>query len=234
MPYLSRGRKTLAALRREANLEAVLVVAEAGLRVATPQATLAFHPSTAKIRIANLKQGRGDPMVKAMALQPGDRVFDCTLGLGVDAIVCAYVVGETGAVHAAESSLPVYLVVSHGLQHYPEKNADLAAAMRRIRCQYAEAALALRRVERGWFDVIYCDPFFSEPVMASCAIRPLRLFGHNNPDKINAALEEAILKAGRCVVIKGRRGTARWKHLPITRVLSGKASSLEYAVIETR
>ncbi|KAB2860941.1 MAG: hypothetical protein F9K39_14430, partial [Exiguobacterium chiriqhucha] len=46
-----------------------------------------FHPSSSVFRVKQLARGGNDPLVDAAAIKPGDRVLDCTLGLGSDSIV---------------------------------------------------------------------------------------------------------------------------------------------------
>lgn len=50
-------------------------------------------------------------MVEAMDLKPKMSVLDCTLGLGTDATVASYIVGENGKVVGLESATLIYLIL---------------------------------------------------------------------------------------------------------------------------
>src|SRR5690606_13208049 len=77
---------------------AVVVLGGQGMRVHTERGELFYHPGMGRSRIRRLRKGGTDVMVTAMGLERGQRVLDCTLGLGSDAGVASYVVGEEGAV----------------------------------------------------------------------------------------------------------------------------------------
>src|SRR4051794_9907679 len=60
------------------------------------QPALFFHPSTAAIRVKRLINGETDALVHLSQLRPGDRVLDCTAGLGSDAIVYSFALEGNG------------------------------------------------------------------------------------------------------------------------------------------
>src|SRR5690606_34202423 len=62
-----------------------------GMRVHTGRGELFYRPGMGRARIRRVRRGGTDIMVAAMDLQRGQRVLDCTLGLGSDASVASYV-----------------------------------------------------------------------------------------------------------------------------------------------
>ena len=232
LPFVARDGLTLAALRREQGANLIVVSTE-GLTYVTDDAVFRYHPGMARVRLHNLLSGRGDPMVQAMGLEPGLSVLDCTLGLASDAAVASHVVGPEGKVVGVERCLPVFLVVRHGLAHYEEKKPALREALRRIEAHWADCAEYLAKVEAGWFDVIYFDPFFDEPVEASSGIAPLRLVAKGPQGSIVAAIEDAGRKARLRVVVKGRPGSPVFRSHPFHHFVSGAHSRIQFGVIET-
>lgn len=51
-----------------------------------------------------LRNGEPDTLLALAGVRPGDRIVDCTAGLGSDAIVFAFAVGDEGTVVALESA----------------------------------------------------------------------------------------------------------------------------------
>lgn len=231
LPVAARRNLTLARLRAERGVEGLIVCGPDGIHYATPREALRFHPSTAVLRIASIAAGRPDPMVEAMGLEPGMRVLDCTLGLATDAIVASFAVGENGRVRGLELSLPVYLVVSYGLAHYPEKRRLVREAMQRIEALPGDCRAVLGTVSAGDYQVIYFDPFFTEPVPGSAAIAPLRSVAEHGREALLEAIRLASRRRLGRVVVKGRRGEDLWEALQPARVMGGTRREVEYGVI---
>jgi len=189
-----------------------------------------YHPGMALTRIKHLRAGKGDPMVTAMGLAPGDRVLDCTLGRAADAIVAGFVVGPTSRVVGLESSLLLAELTIHGLGTYTPPNREVEAAMRAIDARHAEHLAFLRACPDGAFDVVYFDPLFSEPVPASSAMQPFRPLA-DHPPLAPEAVAEARRVARRCVVIKERPRAPLWAQLGVKRLVGGKGSSVAYGTL---
>jgi 16S rRNA (guanine1516-N2)-methyltransferase len=234
LPYESRGSRTLADLRRFLAAEGVLVVGREGLRYAAAEATLTFHPGMAKVRLHNVRSGRGEPLLAAMDVRPTDKVLDCTLGLAGDALVVASALGNEGSVEGLEVVLPIYLVVADGLARYGATAGPFSSAARRIGPRWAEASAFLADCAPGDYDVIYLDPFFERPVAGSCAIAPLRTLGAHDRRPLGAAALRATEVARRCVVVKGSHASRLFEELPVQRVVAGRHSNVAYAVLEAR
>lgn len=226
-----RGRDNLRELAEKHGAWAVIAIQAQRVTLYVPAEGMEYfyHPGMAKRRVRNIQQGMGDPMVSAMRLEEGDRVLDCTLGRGTDAIVASYVVGESGKVVGLESVRVIAAMTEHGLRTFRTGVDELDQAMRRIEVVWADNADYLRRAEEKSFDVVYFDPLFHKPVEGSSAMVPLRKLADKRPLSAEA-LERALAIARRCVVVKQRRGTPLWRELEPDETVAGKRSSIEYGV----
>ncbi len=190
-----------------------------------------FHPNMAKVRIHNLKAGRGDPMIEAMQLSEGDTVLDCTLGRGCDAIVASWVVGAAGKVAGVERIPILAALTADGLANYEIQPDDVAAAMRRIEVHQADYHNILADADSANFDVVYFDPIFDQPLDGSHAMDLLRALADQQPVDA-AALQEAQRVARRAVVIKQRRGSSYWEQWPFPfNIVAGGSSRVEYGIL---
>ncbi len=232
--FVARAERSLAGLCRDEGVEAALTVTpiRVGLVIPAEGVEYFYHPGMARTRIRNLREGAGDPMITAMALQPGDSVLDCTLGRACDATVASWVVGPTGRVVGYEADPLIAALTIEGLASYEIEGVGVQEAMRRIDARRGDCVQVLPTLETESFDVVYFDPFFHETVADSQAMQPLRRLGVHRPIPPEA-FEHARRVARRCVVIKRRSG-APPTSLPVTRVISGGGSRVEYAVIAPR
>ena len=102
--YVERGsRGSLGFLLDQERVEALLVATNKGPQVYTASGTFFFHPSMAVLRVQRLKKHESDHFSAALALKPGMRVLDCTMGLASDAVVASFITGWTGTVCAVEA-----------------------------------------------------------------------------------------------------------------------------------
>ena len=226
-----RSNFSLAALAEAhgARLVVVLEADRAILHVPAEGIVYFYHPGTARRRINSVRNGLGDPMVDAMGLTVGDRVLDCTLGRGTDAIIASFVVGAEGGLVGVES-IPVLAAFSeYGLKIYDTGDAAINDALRRIEVVAADSADYLRAAASRSFDVVYFDPLFHRPVEESSAMAPLRALADPRPLDPES-LAEARRVASRVVVVKQRRGTPMWETLPPDSMVGSRKSRLEYGV----
>jgi 16S rRNA (guanine1516-N2)-methyltransferase len=230
-PFVARNDRSLEETVREAGAIGAVVVAAERIFYREPQADLEFffHPHLARMRLHNILIGHLDPLVMALALQPGDRALDCTLGRGIDAIVIASVVGEGGEVVGLEKVPVLALLAAHGLESYAEATTAVRVAMRRVRVTQADYGDFLPQLPDASFDVVYFDPVFDQPVDTSATMRPLRHLAADDPVTADA-LAQARRVARRRVVIKQRRDTPLWTELPPDDVIRGRKSRIEYGV----
>lgn len=199
LAFLPRGNRSLDSLIAEH--AKVLVLSNRGLSCCTAQGELFFHPNMAAVRLHMLRQGGRDKMLDICGLSPGDSFLDCTAGLCSDSLVAKYRVGEGGRVLALEQSLPVYLVMAHGLKHVrPPRFQGLARGIELVNGDFRRI---LPQLPPRSFDVVYFDPMFDVPVMEASSLVPLRPLAANQP-----LTREDIILAGRVarkkVVVKER------------------------------
>lgn len=233
VPTAARAGRSLAAIRRAHGVNGVLVVGRRRVSLFTPNGEFFFHPGMAKLRIKALAAGKTDQMVQAMALERGDRVLDCTLGLGADALTAAYAVGDRGAVCGLEVVRPVAVLVRRGLEEL--RRADeplLAAAAARIRVVEADYRAYLARLPDNSFDVVYFDPMFGRGVAASPNMQPLRVLADSSPVDRRAVAEAARVAAGR-VVVKERRRSPAFGRLGLTEITGGRSAAVAYGIRRT-
>lgn len=231
--FVPREDRSLATIAVDENVRGVLVIGDPEPTYYEPARGLEylFHPNMAKVRIHNLKSGRGDPMVTAMSLDEGDEVLDCTLGRGADAIVASWVVGPGGRVVGIEKVPVIAQLTIHGLRNYEITPADVTEALRRVEAHQADYRDYLPECPADSFDIVYFDPIFDEPLERSQAMELLRVLGDDEP--VNAeAIVQALRAARRGVVIKQRVGSGLWDELPCCiQLVSGTSSRIEYGVL---
>lgn len=208
-----------------------LVVTKEHLVIETSSGQLFFHPGMARPRIRALEQGRTDVMIEAMGLTAGQSVLDCTLGLGADALVAAYVAGETGRVVGVEAVPALAEVVRIGMATYQFKHESVVEAMRRVEVVCAEHGQYLSSLPDNAFDVVYFDPLFRDPVQETIHMQPWRELGRQQPLALDT-LQQACRVARRRVVVKERSDGRVLRELGITRIVGGKTSRIAYGVLE--
>lgn len=209
----------------------VVVLGGQGMRVHTERGELFYHPGMGRTRIRRLRKGGTDVMVTAMGLERGQRVLDCTLGLGSDAGVASFVVGEEGTVVGWESVPVLAELVRRGMQTYCDRDPEVTAALRRIQVVCADHRILLPATPDRSFDVVYFDPMFREPVYETSHFVPLRALTDHRPLD-PASIRHAVRVARRRVVIKERKGSPVFQELGVDRVVAAGNSRIAYGVID--
>ena len=230
-PFAERGNTSLDALREQYGVSCVMVAKER-LVVDTPDGELYFHPGMAHLRLKNLRRGESDHLLNALGIEEGMSILDCTLGMGADAIVESFGVGETGEVIALEKNPIVAALIAHGLETSEREHPTTVAAMRRIHVICADYLDYLREQSDNSFDVVYFDPMFRHPFTESAGIHPLRFLADPRP-----VSSEAIREAGRvarhCVVLKESSKSGEFARLGFKEFEGGKYSNVRYGVMRT-
>lgn len=229
--YRKRGRHSLGNLRQLYQADTIIVAADGGPKLSTPEGELFFHIGMAALRIKNFRDGKPDHMMAAMALEPGVSVLDCTLGMGTDAIVASVLTGVGGSVTGLEASALIAFITGWGLAHLIAESDEVTAAMRRIRVHCTDYRQYLSVLPDNFVDIVYFDPMFRRPVGKSSGIRPLREFADTGCLLLDD-LREACRVAKRRVVVKETHGSPEFERLGITTLVGGKYSSVQYGVIE--
>ena len=220
--YVPRAHRSLAGIAAAEKLDGLLVVERDNFSLWVAGQCLRYHPNMAKLRLLALQQGKHDILVDALQLKLGDRVLDCTCGLGADAIVAACTVGATGRVRSLEASPLLALLVERGMAYYViDDPPALAPAMRRVEVLNADYADYLRREADNAWDVVYFDPMFSETITHAQGldlVRYLARRGGPAPED----LREARRVARRRVVMKDRRPGHLLARLGFAKVEEGR------------
>ncbi len=157
LAYAPRRERSLAAVARSNDADALLVVGPRRVSLWHDGVEAPWHAGMGDLRLRRVEAGEQvtrDTFLEAAALRSGDRVLDATLGLGMDALVAASVVGPEGAVVGVESSRPLAALVAEGLRRHPSE------ASRRIEVVCADATTFLVNAAPASFDVVVFDPMF--------------------------------------------------------------------------
>ncbi|MBM7867252.1 class I SAM-dependent methyltransferase [Heliobacterium gestii] len=228
--FVPREGKSAERLAQEAGEKAILIVEKNRLTLRQGEDAFFFHPNMATLRIRAVKEGKWDPLVHALDIRPGDRILDCTLGLGADALVAASVVGDRGEVIGIEHSPLIALIVREGLQQPLQgRVAALQQAMGRIRVVQGDHRALLSGFSDGSFDSVYFDPMFRRPQRASNGIGGLRQLADPRPLEA-AVIAEARRVARRRVVLKERRDSLEWERLAPERIECGRYAPVAYGI----
>ncbi|MFD1394899.1 class I SAM-dependent methyltransferase [Kroppenstedtia eburnea] len=225
-----RENRSLIRMMEETAAEAAVVVGSDGAHWEDREGnTFRFHPNLAALRVKELAAGGADALVTAAGFQPGDRVLDCTLGLGADAIVAAHVTGEAGEVVGLESQPVIAALVDYGLRHYPAASPRLVQAMQGVRVVCADYREYLRRMGDDSFDVVLFDPMFRQTVTRSSALQALKMLA--NPEPLDPeSVREALRVARKRVVLKERLMSGEFERLGF-RVVK-EASNYAFGILE--
>ncbi|MUT67309.1 class I SAM-dependent methyltransferase [Paenibacillus sp. NEAU-GSW1] len=231
--FKPRGRNTLRQLAA-ANEEALqmLVVTEREVRFYDGQtdSPLFFHPSMAFVRVKRLRKGESDPLIELSGCREGDRIVDCTAGLGSDSLVFSYAAGAKGSVIALESEPVLCALVREGLASYQSGLDDVDAAMRRIEMINANHLDYLKGLPDKSVDIVYFDPMFRQPIHESSAIQPLRSLA-NAGALSEEAVAEALRAARKTVLLKEHKESGEYARLGF-RKTHVNTSKIAYGVIE--
>lgn len=207
----------------------ILVVERTRLSLYAAGQRLFYHPGMAIGRLRRIAQGRGDPMLAAMGLLPGETVVDATLGLGADALVAAAAVGPGGLVIGLEIVPALAVLVREGLADYPWPDAESALAAARIQVHAADHRTWLGQAPDGSVDVVYFDVMFERPLSGSAAMATWRTAAFEGAVE-PATILRARHVARRAVVLKDRRDSARLQRLAPPKIVGGRSSRVVYGV----
>lgn len=231
--YVSRQKLSLPKLQEAYQADYILVYGTQGPVVYFgPGREHKFHLSMAQLRILRIQRGEGDHLLEAVGVT-SQSVLDCTLGLGADAIVLSYGLGNHVRLVGLEASLPLWFVTSQGLASFEHENAEVTQALRRIQTHHANYRDFLASSLPGAFDTVYFDPMFEVPVQESPQFKPLR--GHLLEEALTEeSLQLAQRVAKQQVIVKERPFSSIFKKWPPSRLVGGKYSRVVYGVYDIR
>lgn len=229
--YLPRGRTSLARLKKQYPGADFVVAGRTTLEwhPAGGKEPFFFHPGMSLIRAKRLSAGNSDPMLECSGFVPGDSVIDATAGLGADAIVFSFAGGAESRITAVESETPLHFIVSRGLREYESGWDSFDQAMRRVAAVRSDHSSYLRTLPDRSVDIVYFDPMFRDPVLASRGIAPLRELANDSPLS-REAIDEALRVARKSVVLKERSDSGVFRQYGFT-VASNPKASIAYGVI---
>ncbi|TGE31261.1 class I SAM-dependent methyltransferase [Desulfosporosinus sp. Sb-LF] len=219
-----------------------LTISRRGVCLSIGSERLSFHPSMALIRLINLQRGGTDRYLEATQLNAGDSLIDATLGLGTDALIGAWAVGNMGSVLALEQSPVLAALVRDGLNHFSEiihnpKNVDkqnswaaLVEASRQIQVHWGDHGKILANIPSNSVDVVYFDPMFRHTLEQSGSIQPLHQWSDHSPLHHEAVIEACRIARHR-VVLKERKNSTEFRRLGFETLLGGRYSPIDYGVI---
>jgi 16S rRNA (guanine1516-N2)-methyltransferase len=225
-----RRQMTLDKLRQRFGDEDILLVSKERIEYHHEQRQpLFFHPSTAAVRVKRLLKDEPDPLLELAGIRRGDRIIDCTAGLGSDAIVFSFAAGEEGTVTALESAKIPSFLLKQGLSVYHSEVPGLNEAMRRIRVLRTDHLTYLKQQPDASADVVYFDPMFRRPITESSSIKAIR--GIADDRALTAeAIQEAVRVAARAVVLKEHRDCEEFERLGFPEI-HRSSTKIAYGVI---
>lgn len=230
IPYMPRKDKNINEMFCQNELTGILVVGRYRLTYKYHGGDFFFHPGMAKLRIKEIENGKTDQMIKALDLHPGDSVLDCTMGLGSDSIVAAYM-NRWGEITGLEQSKIISFIVKEGLFGYSEGDTGLEKAMKKIKVICCDYNVFLKKQADNSVDIIYFDPMFRTPAKNSCSMEAMRPLTNRSP-LTPEAIQEALRVARYRVVVKEVRNSTEFYRLGIDKISGGKYSSVSYGIIE--
>jgi 16S rRNA (guanine1516-N2)-methyltransferase len=174
--------------------------------------THSYHPSIAMIRAKQYFRGENDTLLQISQVTEGDRVLDCTAGLGTDSILYSCAVGEQGLVTAIESEFVPAFLLTAGLKRTDTEIDRMNVAMKSIEVVHDDHLSFLRQLPDRSYDIVYFDPMFRQPIHSSSAISSIRSMV--NPHPIRAeAVNEAVRVANKRVVLKDSSSSPEFERL---------------------
>lgn len=237
-PFVRRSQKSLPQLCAEQGAAGLVIIETSRVSLQSAEgARTFFHPNMARHRAAILAKKGEDVMLTAMGLTPGQRVLDCTMGLGSDALIAGLRVANDGIVVGLEKSLLLSVLLRWGLREYPWQRLSrvgesLAKSSRRIKLFNLDYRKALEHLPDRSFDVVYFDPMFPRTVLCSNGIELVRGWGCQEPLHAES-LRRAVRVARHRVVVKVRLDGPELKKIGFDRLISG-ARRIGYGILEAR
>ena len=227
--FVPRQGRSINKLRTWYQADAVLVWEPGGPVLYVDDEKFFFHPSMAKNRLGLYrKKGIPDLMVRVCDIQPGDKILDCTLGLGADAIVAAYF-AKTDLV-GLESAVPLARVVKWGMKMYSTPFPWLEEAIKRIQVIPRDHQSYLEECPSDSFDIVYFDPMFQQPLLKSQPLNPLRKLADHRP-LTEDSIEQACRVARKKVVLKERSDSLEFERLGFQKLVRGSNKLIAYGTI---
>ncbi len=233
LPFVSRRDRSIAELFRTEPFRHLLVWPVQGqpsLHRRGGGLPLSYHPGMALVRIKRLCEDSRDDRLLALAdVRPGDRILDCTAGLGSDAVVLSHAIGPQGSCTALEVRPEIAQLLAIGRVTYESGVPAFDTALRRLDVRCAPFRSALAVLPDDSYDIVYFDPMFDAPVEGSHSLQRMRDFAELS-SVTQSDLAQALRVARRVVVVKGRGDSAWWREWRIPHV-DRKSGKVAYGLL---
>ena len=231
LSYIERKNDSILQMLRKNECTHFFVVKKDKLVLTDGEDELFWHPNMSFLKIKNMRNGEIDPIVRAMDLQAGDSVLDCTIGFAADALVISAFIGENGKIIGTEANKYIAYLTKDGLQNYSEAIEDIKHIMKRIELINANYNDYLKSLDDNSFDVVYFDPMFKTPNMKSAFMNSLRPFAEHSYLSLEI-INEALRVARKRVVAKERMFSKELEQLGFKEFYGGGArGSTKYGAI---
>lgn len=216
--FVSRQKLPVIRLYEEFGVDTVCVFGDNEFKIYRLHArALEYHPSLAMIRVKRLVSGETDPLLQVSEVRVGDRVLDCTAGLGADAAVYSWAVGDSGRVTAVDSEPIPIMLLSGGVSIHSTGFAPLDKALSRIETVLDDHYCLMQHLPDNSYDIVYFDPMFRQAVDSSSAISSIREITNPHPLRTEA-VKEACRIASRMVVLKDAFRSPEFERLGFTKI----------------
>ena len=234
LSYVERKNYSIADLIEKYKCDYLFVVKRDKLVLADINTELFWHPNMAFLKIKAIQKGESDPIIRAMDLQKGDSVLDCTLGFAADSLVVSSYLGDEGTIVGTEVNKYIAYLTAEGLYNYNTDGLEIKSAMQRIKVINADYNNYLKSLEDNSFDIVYFDPMFKVPNKKSEFMNSLRPFAEHSYLSLES-VNEALRVARKRVVAKDRMFSKELESLGFTEFYGGGArGSTKYgAIIKT-
>lgn len=233
IPFISRGNLSINKVFLKNDYDYLLITEKDKLVIkGKDDSTLFWHPNMAELKINSIRSGSKESLSEACRAEEGDRILDCTLGLGSDSLVLSCATGRKGSVVGTEVNKYIAYLTKNGLERYKndqERTIDYRGNIEVVNQSYEDY---LGEQEDSSFDIVYFDPMFKNPNKKSTTINAFRSFAdHRGLTK--EVLAEALRVCRKRVVIKERYGENDLQKLGVEKFFGGKRKgSIIYGVIE--
>ncbi|NLB51887.1 MAG: class I SAM-dependent methyltransferase [Syntrophomonadaceae bacterium] len=227
--YVPRNRKSIAVLSAENDAQGIIVWHDEGPVLHVGEEKLFFHPSMAKNRLASYRKYQTeDLLIKACEIKNSDSFLDCTLGMGADAIVASYFSDKP--VLGLESSFPIAVIIKWGMKTYQTRIPWLTEPIKKIEVCHRNHYEFLKELKDDSLDIVYFDPMFRQPLMASKPINALRAIADPSP-VTRESIAEACRVARKKVVMKEQVKSSEFEKLNFNKVFHSPHNRIGYGII---
>lgn len=219
LKYVERRNNTISYLLRDSRYDLACVIKTGEIKLVKEGQNFFFHPNMAMLRIDNLKKGKRDRLMDLAEIRDGDRVLDCTLGMGSDSLVFAYRVGTKGSVTGLEKSPVLAEFVSLGIKEYDLKTIN--GLKNRIRVVNQDYNSFLKELPENSYDIIYFDPMFDKTLDRANGLDIVRDLAEYRSLELED-IQEAKRVGRRYIIVKDGAPAKTLKRLNIPIISTGR------------